>query len=130
MFTKNPKLKVRADERSFTLLETIVAMGILVIFIFEVSHVQGNAVVFTEYGRNVTQATWLAKSVMAKVEYYHETKVFKDLETEVPDGKFDGFPMYSYKLSIKEWKLPLVDMLAGGSGDKDKDGETSTPKAG
>ena len=121
-------IKIWPGERSFTLMETIVALGILVTFILEVGRVQGNAVVFTEYGRNVTRAAWLAKAVMAKVEYMWETRQFKDLETDEPDGKFEEMPEFTYKLTIKEWKLPLLDMLGGG-GDKGKSNDDNDGKS-
>ena len=52
-------------ERSFTLVETIFALGLLVTVILEVSNVQGRSLVLGEYNRKVTQASWLAKAVMA-----------------------------------------------------------------
>jgi type II secretory pathway pseudopilin PulG len=118
------------SEKSFSLIETVIALAIVAFLIVEVAAVQGNSIVFSEYGRNITQASWLAKRVLSQVEYYWLTKKFKDLEQEVKDTKFEDFDEYSYSLEIKEWKFPFVQMLTqalgGGGGD---DGDDDKGKA-
>lgn len=101
----------KAGERSFSLIETVIALSIITFLIIEVSAVQGNAIVFSEYGRNVTQATWLAKRVMANVEYRATYTDFKDFDTSVQGLPFEDFPEYTYAVEIKEWKLSLTKIL-------------------
>lgn len=107
----------RQREGSFTLIETVIALAIIAFLIVETATIQGNAIVFSEYGRNVTRATWLAKRVMSKVEYHWMTsKTFKDMEANVPSKNFEDFPDYSYTLETKEWKFPFLQLLQGAMG--------------
>lgn len=103
-------------EGSFTLIETVIALSIVAFLIVEVAAVQGNSIVFSEYGANVTKANWLAKRVMSQVEYFWQSKDFKDLITEVKEKKFEDQPDFSYSLEIKEWKFPFLQLLSGAMG--------------
>jgi type II secretory pathway pseudopilin PulG len=151
--TKNPdhRRARRArtlSEGSFTLIETVIALSLVAFLIVEVAAVQGNSIVFSDYQRNVTQATYLAQRVMSQVEYFWRTKPFPELETNVTDGKFDDGPCvlygaggtcdeaYQYTLGIKEWKFPFLQLLqstmgggGGGEGEGD-DGAEKKPEAG
>jgi hypothetical protein len=123
----------RRGERSFTLIETMIAVTIVVTLMFNVNAVFGNAIVFQDYGRNVTEATWLAQRVMAQIEYLSKSKAFPDLMVEnVKDVEFedlkelppgDSLHQYKYSVEIKEWKFPFVQLLAtalGGGGEEDE----------
>lgn len=112
----SPALRRGQSEGSFSLIETVIALAIIAFLIVEVAAVQGNSIVFSDYGRNVTQATWLAKRVMSQVEYHWLSKPFKELETNQLDVKFDDFPEYAYSIEIKEWKFPLAQLLQGAMG--------------
>jgi hypothetical protein len=110
----------RPGERSFTLIETMVALGLIVSVVLEVSGVLGRAIVFNEYDRKVTQASWLAKAVMAKIEWGKDFYEIKEFKMESRDQDFDEVlcpkdPQfncdYKYNVTIKNWPLPLVDML-------------------
>lgn len=115
----------RGTERSFTLIETIIALGLLTFLVLEVASVQGNAIFFVEYGRNVVQASALAQRVMSQVEYQWSFRDFKQMEQDgnVKEQAFEDMPDFKFSLEIKEWKLPLIDMLAGGK--EDEDGKTT-----
>ena len=82
----------------------------------------------------MTEATWLAKRVMAQVEYNYDHYQFKDLEidkemqfkVDSSETEFD----YTYKLRIFEWKLPLFDLLMeGGPKNPDEDDDGSSESA-
>ena len=104
----------KKGERSFTLIEVVVAIGLMASLMIEVASVQGNSVFFSQYGRNVTQATWLAQSIMSNVEYYWTTKPFPDLKTKLEGQPFKDYPDYEWALEIKEWKFPFVQILTAG----------------
>ena len=106
--------KKRPGEASFTLLETIIALGLLTYLILQVASVQGNAVVFSEYGGKVMQATYLAKRILSQVEYYSTNQTLKEMEYNVKDVPFEDAPEFKYSLEIKEWKLPIMQLLTGG----------------
>lgn len=113
-------------ESSFSLIEAVIALGLMAIILLEVTKVQGHAINFSSYERKVTQAIWLAKAVMGHVEYSYTKFPIKDLkvnqkEADLPeelcpkDTSFDC--NYKYSVSIEEWKLPILDMTAASLGD-------------
>ncbi len=112
-------------ERSFTLLETIIALAILTGTILQLVGSQGKIAYFNEYARRLNESSWLAKRVMSQVEYNWTHYPFKELETSLKDQKFEGLndSDYTYNLEIKEWKFPLLDFVTGGGSEKDKDGD-------
>lgn len=113
----------RRSEKSFTLIEVVIAMSLMAFLIIEVASVQGNAVIFNAYGRNVTQATWLAQRILAQVEYNWTSKPFTELEQQITDKPFAEFPEYKWSLDIKEWKFPFTKILTGGLGGGGEEGE-------
>jgi len=120
MSMMNEKNKsVRQREGSFTLIETVISLSLIAALIIEVASVQGNSIVFSEFSRNVTKATWLARRVMSQVEYQWGEKPFKELAVNESNGKFEDEPEFTYSIEIKEWKFPFKEMLAkvmgGGS---------------
>ena len=115
-------------ESSFTLLETVIAIGIIASVMMEVIAAQGNIVYFSGYSRRMTEATWLAKRLMSQVEYHWHSAPFKDLDKKETDKAFeDGMENsdYLYDIEIKTWKLPLLDLLTGKAGAKDDEGQAT-----
>jgi hypothetical protein len=118
---KRRKLPLVAGEQSFTLIETVIALGLMVTVIFEVSGVQGNAVYFSEFERSVTQATWIAKAVMSRIEYEWDSRPFSDMkQLNATEKEYEDNKEFTYAVKVEEWKLPLLNLLTGGGGD---DGE-------
>jgi type II secretory pathway pseudopilin PulG len=120
---KLKRTKNRVVQASFTLVETVIALAIMAFLIIEVATVQGNAIVFSEYGHNITQATWLARRVLSQVEYNWYARSFSDLDTKVEGKEFDDFEGYFYDLEIKEWKFPFIKLLTGALGGGGEEGE-------
>ncbi len=119
-------MKNTPQEKSFTLFETIIALGLLVTMVLEVTQVQGNAIEFSGFNRKMTQASWLAKGLMAQVEHRSKLYPFKEFKLNIKDEKFQDVqcpeePMfdcnYTYNITIEPWDLPLVDLVFGKSSD-------------
>lgn len=114
---------------SFTLIETMVALGLLTVLILQVATVQGQALYFSDYGQNLTKGMWLARRMMAQVEYFWYNKELKELEgVAVKEKPFEDEEGFSYNLEIREWKLPLMNMLTGGGDDNQPDPTTDLIK--
>ncbi|MFW7380535.1 MAG: type IV pilus modification PilV family protein [Oligoflexus sp.] len=122
-------VKHKPGERSFTIIETLIALGIMLTVVLEVVGTQGNVVAFANYSRRVTEATWLAKRIMAQVEYHWHHKEFKELDVKLEEQKFDvGFNPsdeleFTYNLTIEEWKLPIFDILSSGGPQTEEEEE-------
>ena len=108
--------KHKIGEKSFTLLETMVSIGLLIVFMAEAISVQGNAAYFTQYGRDITRATYLGKRVLEQVDYYWNLKPFRDIKFEGSEIPFEDDKDYTYDLNIMDWKLPIFDLMKGSLG--------------
>ncbi len=119
----------KPGERSFSLVETMVAVSLIAFLIIEVSGVNGNAINFAEYSRKALQATYLAKRLMSQVEYQASWRTpLKDLTTNEKDHAFDDAPDFLYSMSIEPVPHALDLMfklmsggLVGGDSKEDKD---------
>jgi type II secretory pathway pseudopilin PulG len=132
---------LRLAERSFTLVETVVAVSLIALLIIEVSAVHGNAINFADYSRKALQASYLAKRVMSQVEYQSSWRTpLKDLATSEKDKTFEDTPEFTYNLTIEPLPNALELMfkimsggLLGGSDGEDSggaDGEGGKPGVG
>ena len=124
------KSSQRPVERSFTLVETVVAVALIAFLIIEVSAVHGNAINFADYSRKALQATYLAKRVMSQVEYQASWRTpLKDLATSDKDKTFEETPDFTYNLTIEPlphalelmFKIMSGGLMGGGSGDSEGD---------
>src|SRR4051812_17592803 len=85
--TISPILR-KSHELSFTLLEVIIAVGLLTAVVMQVAGGQGSLFEITDYSKKATQATWLAKRVMSEVEYNYAQYELKELDTTVKEEPF------------------------------------------
>ena len=119
----------RPGERSFSLVETVVAVSLIAYLMLEVSGVHGNAINFADYSRKALQASYLAKRLMAQVEYQASWRSpLKDLATNEKEKQFEDAPDFQYSMTVEP--LPnsldlMFKVMSGGlvGGDKEKDGE-------
>lgn len=118
-----PRDQARA---SFTLLETVIAIGLIAAICLEVTGVQGNAIYFSTYSRNVNQAIWIAKQMLSQVEYdAAHAESFKDVKASENerDFKVENIEDFKVTLTIDEWKLPITEILSGGLQGEKKEEE-------
>lgn len=124
----------RRGERSFSLLETIVAVSLVAILMVEVSGVHGNSIAFNEYGRKVLQASYLAKRLMSQIEYQASFRSpLKDMKVNEKEKPFEDAPEFSYTIEIEP--LPhamdlMFKIFSGGMIGGDKDNEKDDDKDG
>ena len=113
----------RARSAGFTLLEVMVALGVLAAALMAVSDLSGNALRNYAYARDLSVATLLARGKMAELEERYEDTGFRDFD-EVADGDFteEGRPEFHWKVEVKrpDSKLSAEQILSvflGGSPD-------------
>jgi general secretion pathway protein I len=87
--------------RAFTLIEVVVALGILGVVLVSLFQISSTAAISQSYARTLTVATLLARSKMADVEQQLQNDGFP-LTDEEESGDFseEGWPAYSWSVQI------------------------------
>ena len=132
---RNKLFRDNKGQQSFSLFETVIAIGMLATVLLNVNGIQGQAVYSVEYQENLSKAVWLAKGIMAKVDYEWNTREFKELEFQGQEqsindiswgsGTSKALDGFTYRVTIEEWKLPIIKLLTGsmgGGGDSPGEG--------
>ena len=110
----------KKSEKSFTLIETLIALGIMVTLVFQIAIVQGQAINFSDYSKQMTKAVWLGKSLLSQIDYYKEVLTPKEMKYDQKEQSFhellcpkDGAEPceFTYNLKIENWKLDLIDIF-------------------
>ena len=85
----------------FTLLETLIALGILASIAVQLLSVQSNTISVTQLARDNMRATWALKGLLAQMQYFVEVYGLKALpeEMEIP---WEIDPSFKIKLRSKE----------------------------
>jgi len=96
--------------RAFTLLEVLVALGILGVVLVSLFQISSTAAISQSYARTLTVATLLARSKMADLEQQLQVKGFP-ISDEEDSGDFseEGWPAYSWTSQIL---IPKVENLS------------------
>ncbi|RME21873.1 MAG: hypothetical protein D6806_13900, partial [Deltaproteobacteria bacterium] len=100
-----------------TLLEVMVALGILATTYVALLDVHGGAIRLSAYSREVTVGTFLARQLMEQTLEKLETEGFPDMdEDEEGDFEDEGFPSYAWQVHISKPEIPLeaIEKLASG----------------
>lgn len=100
--TARPSHPLRRTGRGFTLLEVMVALGILAASLVAISDVVGGALRNQVRARNLEVAALLARGKMVAIEDHYEWKGFATTD-ESDDGTFDeeGHPEVKWRLEIR-----------------------------
>jgi type II secretion system protein I len=118
------------SERGFTLLEVMIAMGIMAVAFASILSVVSESENKAIKARQRNVVAMLAKNVMIETEYKLEGKTFDEVKKE-DGGQFkDPFQDYRWKTVIKEIKFPSLNFGAGGGGGSgDSKGDSGTNSA-
>jgi general secretion pathway protein I len=118
-----------SSQAGFTLLEVLVALGILATSYVALLQTLSGSIRLSAYGRQVTVAAFLAQAKMELAEQ----NLIKDgfpVDSETKDGTFedDGYPGYRWKLEVRKVELPIGEalnyLLSDHSGKDDKKSDT------
>jgi hypothetical protein len=115
------------NNRGATLLEVMVALGILATAYVALMQTQSGSVRLSTYGKQLTIATFLAQAKMEELEEELTKDGFPDMDEEESDD-FDemGYPHFAWKAEILKVELPLgaaFDHLLSSFGQGGEDGE-------
>lgn len=123
-----PQLKLLGNESGFTLLETLIAVTIMLIAFAAILGIQSNSINATIRARSVTVAAMLLKNEMVQTEYEIQGKSFDEVKKE--EG--GGFPApfnndYRWTRVVKEIEFPQLN-ISGSSGGSGKESGGSSSK--
>lgn len=116
----------RLREAGFTLLETMIAMAIMVIAFTAILMAESSSLNSSMKAKQMNTVSMLAKNIMVESEYKIEGKKFAEISKE-ESGKFpDPYQDYSWRRTIKEIKFPTISFAQQGSENGDtKDNSAS-----
>jgi prepilin-type N-terminal cleavage/methylation domain-containing protein len=103
----------------FTLIEVMIAVGILAIGIGAILVGENNSLDVTLRAKRMTTVATLAKNAMIDAERELQGKTFDESKTE-SNGKFEApYAEYSWERKIKEINFPNLMPPGGGKGKED-----------
>ncbi len=101
----------------FTLLEVMVAIGILAISLTGLFAVQGGSMELAGHSKYLTVATLLARSKMIDVEEKLIEEGFSDFaEEDTGDFEEEGWPEFRWRMEMTKVRMPVPSSMPG-SGD-------------
>lgn len=109
----------------FTLLETLIAMAIMVVAFASILAVESGSIRASEHAKQLNIVAMLAKNTMVDLEYKFEGKTFDEFKKE-DSGTFDApYENYQWKTEIKEIKFPNLNFgSSGGANKNEENGDT------
>lgn len=126
-------------EDSFSVFETMIAIGMLAVVLLQITTIQGQVVYSLEYSQKMSSGMWLAKGLMARVEYEWATRDFSEMDIKVKEKKVGdefwgadaskAFKDFSYRITSEEWKLPILNFLTGGGASSQEPSVTGVSRA-
>jgi general secretion pathway protein I len=115
-------------EKGFTLLEVMIAIGVLAIGIGAILTAENNSLDVTLRAKRMTTVATLARNTIIDAERELQGKTFEEVK-EKSTGKFDApYADYSWERVIKEVTFPNITGAGGGSGGSGgAGGDTEVP---
>lgn len=100
--------------RGFTLLEVMVSLSILALALVAIAGINANSFNRSNYAREITVATMLARSKMIDLEIELADEGFKDSDQEF-DGDFakEGFESMRWTATIRKVEVDINQLLGG-----------------
>lgn len=121
-------MKSRSTQSGFTLLEVVIALGILFSALVVLIRSTAADVQATGRAKLLTVATGLARTKMLDLEEELLHKGFQEMaETLEGDFSEEGFPKYSWSAMVEKVSLPSLGDLQNAQG---KASESESPLAG
>jgi general secretion pathway protein I len=120
----------RLRRAGFTLLEMMVALGILATSYVALMQAQSGSIRLSAYGKRITIATFLAQAKMEETDELLAREGFPDMDDE-DEGNFEelGYPSFKWQLAVRKVELPLAEAFGQllnqfGGGEDGQEGGT------
>lgn len=101
--------------KGFTLLETIIALTIMVIAFATILMIESNSINASATAKQLNVVAMLAKNKMIDEELKFEGKTFEEVKTEEAGAFETPFEDYRWTTAIKEIEFPNLNFAAGGA---------------
>jgi prepilin-type N-terminal cleavage/methylation domain-containing protein len=111
---------ILGNQKGFTLLETIIALAIMVVTLASIITVESNSIQASIRARQMNTVAMLARNKMIEMEYEIEGKQFTEVKKENAGDFGASYQDYRWTTEVKEIKFPAI----GGATAKDGDGQT------
>ena len=98
----------------FTLLETMVALAIMMIAFSSILLVESRSLSTSAKAKQMNVVGMLARNEMIKTEYEIEGKTFDEVRKDETGQFEEPFKDYTWSRSIKELKFPALNVGGGG----------------
>lgn len=117
------------SNKGFTLLEALLAMGILSIVTVQIINVQSSSVAVTSTTKNVTRATWAMRSAVSQLQYVLDAYGVEGLPKETaynwPVDENFKVTVLTKETIIEASKLLSTVMKLGSAGGKSEESDTA-----
>jgi len=108
------------NNSGFTLLETLIAMTIMLVSFSAIFLVESGSIRAIQYSKQTTIVSMLLKKSLLDTEELIKNKTFSEIDKE-KEGKFEEpYQNYSWKRKIEEIEFPEMNFSDGSS---DKEGQ-------
>ena len=114
------------DQSGFTLLETMIAVGIMVVAFASILMVESASIRAIERTRTMNIVSMLAKNAMIDAEQEFQGKTFKEVKEEESERFKAPFEGYRWIRSVKEVEFPTLNFTALAGGEEGGDGNQLT----
>ena len=97
-------------ESGFTLLETMIAMTIMLVAFSAILMIESNSLNSAAKSRQMNVVAMLAKNIMVETELKLEGRIFSEIKKEDTGDFKEPYQEYKWKREIKEVKFPNLNM--------------------
>ena len=120
----------RSKPAGFTLIEVMVAIGVLAICFTAIFNVQASSIQAASRTKYITAATLLAHSKMVDIEQQLTVEGFSEFAEDM-DGNFEeeGWPEFRWRAKILKVRIPIPGNMPGSSTDDSSSGSSSSDKS-
>ena len=115
------------NESGFTLLESVIAMAIMVVAFTSILVVESGSIDAAARAKQTNIVAMLAKNTMVDIEYKFQGKTFDEFKKEDSGNFPEPYQDYKWKSSVKEITFPTLNVAALASGGANDSGGSAQP---